>query len=462
MNQPQIDADNCHTANATDSAIKPEPSDVGAATSDAIADTATARPDAPAKRKRTYNKKTTLASQMDCFEEIIAVVPAAADGDDASANGRRGTAKRGTGATTSSPADGAADAAGAAGAPAGRPVTTKSFKCRLCDKVCKTKNSLHYHFLLHTGERPHQCDECGKGFFANSALKVHQRLHTGDKPYQCEVCSRAFRQWGDLRYHMSSLHSDEKNHQCEFCGKDFARRYSLVIHRRIHTGERNYKCEFCDKSFRASTYLQDHRRIHTGEKPFECEFCQKKFRVRGDLKRHWNIHTRKPKEEEMTLESLVLEATDNEGDEGLADAGDAGADQLEVVEIVEYGSDEFTIKAEPLEEGMCGCSSGHVTAAGLTGWLGFLCCCRGAPAGDFSCRRKSDDAAKDEERCSAAAKGRQRWPEQARECGQPESVKLVAVWFLFCSNSISVLNVGIVRFDATECFVQRARAMFEL
>lgn len=240
----------------------------------------------------------------------------------------------------------------------------KCFKCAVCGKVCNSMNSLQYHFLSHTGERPHQCEECGKGFLANSALKVHMRLHTGDKPYSCEVCNRAFRQWGDLKYHMTSLHSEEKNHQCEFCGKDFARRYSLVIHRRIHTGERNYKCEYCDKTFRASTYLQDHRRIHTGshalylhllhiigpypyncasllftgEKPHKCEYCNKKFRVRSDMKRHWNIH----------LRAANPTAANGAGAQQQADdVAQADFDEVAAaIQIIDDGNGGFTVKKE--------------------------------------------------------------------------------------------------------------------
>lgn len=48
----------------------------------------------------------------------------------------------------------------------------KIYRCKRCNKICNSKNALHYHFLSHTGERPHKCNECGKSFFASSALKV--------------------------------------------------------------------------------------------------------------------------------------------------------------------------------------------------------------------------------------------------------------------------------------------------
>ncbi|XP_018048050.1 PREDICTED: zinc finger protein 271-like isoform X2 [Atta colombica] len=164
--------------------------------------------------------------------------------------------------------------------------------CDQCNRSFHHKNSLVYHMRSHSGERPHQCDICSKRFFAASALKVHKRLHSGDKPYKCEECGRHFRQWGDLKYHSTSLHSEHKQYQCEYCAKEFARKYSLILHRRIHTGEKNYRCEYCNKTFRASSYLQNHRRIHTGEKPHPCGVCGKPFRVRSDMKRHMQTHSR--------------------------------------------------------------------------------------------------------------------------------------------------------------------------
>lgn len=60
-----------------------------------------------------------------------------------------------------------------AGKPNGAKKKRKIYRCRRCNKVCNSKNALHYHYLSHTGERNHRCEECGKCFFASSALKVN-------------------------------------------------------------------------------------------------------------------------------------------------------------------------------------------------------------------------------------------------------------------------------------------------
>ena len=184
-----------------------------------------------------------------------------------------------------------------------------AFQCYMCPRTFIHKNSLVYHIRGHTGERPHQCTQCGKAFYAASALKVHLRLHSGEKPYKCEDCGKFFRQWGDLRYHTSSVHSDARQYQCEYCGKDFKRKYCLVVHRRIHTGEKNYKCDYCGKAFRAASYLQNHKRIHTGERPHPCPDCGKPFRVKSDMKRHRQTHTRETNHSTTNTSTPAPDAT---------------------------------------------------------------------------------------------------------------------------------------------------------
>jgi hypothetical protein len=93
-----------------------------------------------------------------------------------------------------------------------------NFKCNMCNKAFNSRTALGYHLKTHNTERRFVCDQCGKKFLTNGALKVHQRLHTDDRPYDCKFpgCGKCFRQWGDLKYHETSIHSDKKDHVCEF------------------------------------------------------------------------------------------------------------------------------------------------------------------------------------------------------------------------------------------------------
>jgi len=206
-----------------------------------------------------------------------------------------------------------------------------TYPCPTCHRSFTHKNSLAYHLRTHAGDRPHQCEICGKSFYANGALKVHMRVHTGARPYKCDECGREFRQWGDLKYHHTSLHSGIRQYQCEYCGKSFARKYSLIVHRRVHTGERNYKCDFCGKGFRASSYLLNHRRIHTGEKPHPCPVCLKPFRMRSDMKRHMQMHARDGSDVSLLL---AIEQGEQSFD-GIAGDSDALAALREKAGIIE-------------------------------------------------------------------------------------------------------------------------------
>lgn len=221
-----------------------------------------------------------------------------------------------------------------------------------CDKVFNSKTAVRYHELQHKDERPYNCNECPKNFFTSSALKVHERLHSGEKPYKCEECGRAFRQWGDMKYHQSSIHSNEKTHQCEFCGKKFARRYSLVLHRKIHLNEKNHVCDICNKAFRASSYLQSHRMIHTGEKPYSCTICMKKFRCGGDMKRHLKTHDRSKNtsgHHKTTSVQLDEESFDKAKSKASAAAKTPATDVIDLTKIKsEGGSKKSTIQAPPV------------------------------------------------------------------------------------------------------------------
>lgn len=95
------------------------------------------------------------------------------------------------------------------------------FLCPTCGNDFCTKQILKHHMLIHTGQKPHQCNHCQKTFRGKSALNEHIRMHTGDRPYSCDTCSKSFRSHSNLRNHKISAHSDVKKHTCHICNRSF-------------------------------------------------------------------------------------------------------------------------------------------------------------------------------------------------------------------------------------------------
>lgn len=165
-----------------------------------------------------------------------------------------------------------------------------STSCTTCCYVAGVASHLKLHELVHSGDKPHHCEQCGRSFSQKPALRSHQRTHTGEKPFKCTHCGRSFAQSKTLDNHRR-LHTGEKSYKCSRCDKTFATSGDMRSHERVHTREKPFKCEHCDKTFAQSSTLISHQRTHSGEKPYACKSCGSTFSTCSNLHEHGRIHS---------------------------------------------------------------------------------------------------------------------------------------------------------------------------
>lgn len=162
----------------------------------------------------------------------------------------------------------------------------KPFTCHMCGKQFSHSGGLSYHLRhVHMGIKEHPCDICGRKFALKAAMQDHRRIHTGERPYVCDVCGKSFKSKASLYIH-SKTHTDQYPHPCEYCSKKFRWRQQLLGHLTTHTGEKKHHCKICNKGFGVRNDLTRHERIHSGQKPFKCYVCGLAFGQKRYLKNH--------------------------------------------------------------------------------------------------------------------------------------------------------------------------------
>ena len=198
-------------------------------------------------------------------------------------------------------------------------VSERSVRCGECLKVFKFVSHLREHSVVHTGEKPFQCDECSSRFGQASNLRAHVKaMHRTERPYKCGVCPAAFPSQTSLASHVK-MHTQGKPYQCDKCPSAFPNPKYLHKHKKnthlnnhfyksdmcitnlrsaennsqvnSDTDERPYQCDQCAISFKRPAHLTVHKRSHTRVKPTtECEICQKVFSTPQSLEKHKKLH----------------------------------------------------------------------------------------------------------------------------------------------------------------------------
>ena len=113
---------------------------------------------------------------------------------------------------------------------------SKLHSCNACGKRYSNKKYSELHRCHKDKPKPARslmCTVCGKLFVDNRQLKHHSLIHTGERPAECEICKKTFRQCGTLRRHVQSVHLGNRSHVCAQCGKGFKRLAHLKEHWRI-------------------------------------------------------------------------------------------------------------------------------------------------------------------------------------------------------------------------------------
>ncbi|XP_055523116.1 zinc finger protein 665-like [Wyeomyia smithii] len=143
----------------------------------------------------------------------------------------------------------------------------KQFACNICGKAFGKEDSLKTHLTVHLGKR-FRCEVCSKTFLKKAFLTAHvAKAHPsedGPVPFACDVCKKTFSSSYHLKNHQM-IHTNDRPQQCNQCGASFRQKQQLKVHMYQHTGK-PFKCQFCPAAFGIRARLKAHQdKNHQGE-----------------------------------------------------------------------------------------------------------------------------------------------------------------------------------------------------
>lgn len=163
----------------------------------------------------------------------------------------------------------------------------KKLECKKCGKLFRFNYSLKEHMQIHVFRKPLKCEQCPKTFTLMRSLTAHVNTRHLNlvNSVTCEICGKILASERGLRFHRT-MHTGEKPHSCNDCQKSFPTRGELNKHMRIHQAK-PYACATCEKAFVRRWALELHvKALHTTERPHKCQVCQKGYITMSTLKRH--------------------------------------------------------------------------------------------------------------------------------------------------------------------------------
>lgn len=128
------------------------------------------------------------------------------------------------------------------------------YKCNLCGKLSKTKQSHITHSTLHTAERPYPCTKCAYRAKQPGSLKYHMKSHEDmeSKAFGCDMCNFRTDYNNNLVIHRNRFHNETGGtiSAPSDCTK--------LKYAQKHTGL--WKCNMCDEQLQTRALLIKHKR----------------------------------------------------------------------------------------------------------------------------------------------------------------------------------------------------------